>query len=126
MLKILLDSDVIIEFLRGNSNIVASFKDFFTKTTILYYSPVSIAEIYAGLLKGEEEITDNFFRILDCLEIDRNIGKKAGEYLKKYTPSHNLEIADALIASTAFQNKIPLWTLNKKHYPMKDIRVLNF
>jgi len=42
----------------------------------------------------------------------------AGEYLRRYNKSHNLKIADALIAASAVQNQADLWTRNRKHYPM--------
>ena len=34
---------------------------------------------------------------------------------------HSVEIADALIAAAAFVGKCALWTLTRKHYPMRDI-----
>ncbi len=62
------------------------------------------------------------FGLMECLKIDDAIGRKAGEYMKAYyRASHSTEIADALIAATACVTDLPLWTLNKKHYPMKDI-----
>ncbi len=91
---------------------------------VLMWTPVQIAEISAGMRKGEEEVISNLFLILDSLFINEDIGKKAGEYLKKYSKSHTLEIADALTAATAFHFKLPLWTLNSKHFPMKDIILL--
>jgi predicted nucleic acid-binding protein len=81
------------------------------------------AEIVAGLRRGEEEITSKLFGLMECLKIDDEIGHKAGVYMKAYRASHSTEteIADALIAATAHVTDLPLWTLNKKHYPMKDI-----
>ena len=35
--------------------------------------------------------------------------------------SHSVELGDALIAACASSTDLKLWTLNKKHYPMKDI-----
>jgi len=46
----------------------------------------------------------------------------AGRYVNRYGKSHGVEVMDALIAATAKVNRLPLWTLNKKHYPMRDIR----
>jgi predicted nucleic acid-binding protein len=53
--------------------------------------------------------------------IDRKTGQSAGEYLRQYSKSHNLKIADALIAACAAQNQAALWTGNRKHYPMPDL-----
>ena len=44
------------------------------------------------------------------------------DYLARYAKSHSVEIADALIAAAAATSGLRLWTLNRKHYPMQDLR----
>src|SRR4030066_408253 len=83
-----------------------------------------VVNVEKCMRKGEEEVISNLFLILDSLFINEGIGKKAGEYLSRYSKSHSLEIADALTAATAFHFRLPLWTLNSKHFPMKDINLL--
>jgi len=56
-----------------------------------------------------------------CIPIDQEIGRQAGEYLRRYQASHRIELGDALIASTALIHNTALWTRNRKHYPMADI-----
>ena len=85
-------------------------------------SPVAVAEIFAGARKGEENQLESLFLVLEALTLPPEIGRKAGHYLSAYSRSHGVELGDALIAAAAYFNSIPLWTLNKKHYPMKDIR----
>lgn len=65
---------------------------------------------------------EGLFLILETLSISGEIGKKAGLYLSAYAKSHSVEPGDALIAASAAVGHLPLWTLNRKHYPMKDIR----
>jgi hypothetical protein len=120
-MSLLLDTDVLIEYLRGNPEIVERVVHEFSMGTQLYYSPVTKAEIVAGLRKGEGETTAKLFGLMACLVINEDTGAKAGEYMKAYRASHAVEIADALVAATAHQYDTPLWTLNRKHYPMKDI-----
>lgn len=120
-MSILIDTDVLIEYLRDNEKIVRKFTEVYKKEKKLCFSPITRAEIVAGLRKGEEGITTQLFGLMECLKIDEIIGHKAGEYMKAYRASHSTEIADALIAATAHVADVPLWTLNKKHYPMKDI-----
>lgn len=120
-MSILIDADVLIEYLRDNEKIVRKFTEVYKKEKKLCYSPITRAEIVADLRKGEEMITAKLFGLMECLKIDDAMGHKAGEYMKAYRASHGTEIADALIAATAHVADLPLWTLNKKHYPMKDI-----
>ena len=124
MNKILLDTDVIIENFRGNGPILEKIKDLKDEKAFIYISPISIAEVYAGLRSGEEKIVGEFFNSVPCLPINESIGVNAGEYLRLYSRSHGLEVADALIAALSFHSKARLFTLNKKHYPMKDIRLV--
>lgn len=60
--------------------------------------------------------------VLEALALSAEIGRQAGRYLNRYSRSHGVELADALVAATGLVNRIPLWTLNKRHYPMTDIR----
>jgi predicted nucleic acid-binding protein len=120
-MSIVIDTDVLIEYLRDNEKIVKRFAEVYKKEKKLCYSPITRAEIVAGQRRGEEEITSKLFGLMECLKIDDAIGHKAGEYMKAHRASHSTEIADALIAATAHVTDLPLWTLNKKHYPMKDI-----
>ncbi len=124
MNKCLIDTDVIIQWLRGIRDIQEKIEGFAGSGVILMWTPVQIAEIFAGMRKGEEEVISKLFLILDSLFINEDIGKKAGEYLRKYSKSHSLEIADALTAATACHFNLPLWTLNSRHFPMKDINIL--
>ncbi|HEX9633589.1 MAG TPA: hypothetical protein VGA02_14105 [Gemmatimonadales bacterium] len=48
--------------------------------------------------------------------------ESAGAYLARYARSHGVEIANALVAAAAATSGLELWTLNRKHYPMPDVR----
>ncbi len=122
MPAILLDSDVIIAWLRGHAPYVRLIPELLDRGTALAWCPVSIAEIFAGTRKSEEKQIENLFLLFECLPISREAGKRAGRYLNLYGKSHGLELADALIAATASTEGIPLWTLKRKHYPIKEIR----
>ena len=121
MAEILLDSDVIIAWLRGYAPFAELIPRLLEEGNSLVWTPVSVAEIFAGARKGEENQLENLFLVLEALNLSPEIGRKAGNYLNAYSRSHGVELGDALIAAAAYFNKIPLWTLNRKHYPMKDI-----
>jgi predicted nucleic acid-binding protein len=121
MAKVLLDSDVIIEWLRGHQPFVEHVPALIAAHSELFWSPVSVAEVFAGVRKGEQDAVANLFLLLEPISISVEVGRKAGDYLKAYAKSHSVELGDALIAASACSENLKLWTLNKKHYPMKDI-----
>ena len=85
------------------------------------YSPVSVAELWAGARPNEYDALNYLFRALTCTPIDEEGGRQAGVYLRRYRRSHGVEVADALIAACAVANRAELWTRNRKHYPMKEV-----
>ena len=123
MAEILLDSDVLIAWLRGQDPFTQLIPALLDKGELLTWTPVSVAEIFAGVRKGEERQVENLFLVLEALPLSAEIGRKAGQYMKSYSRSHGVELADALVAATANVNSIPLWTLNKRHYPMRNVRL---
>jgi hypothetical protein len=54
--------------------------------------------------------------------LDGRVGRRAGAYLARYARSHGLELADAVVTAAATTSGVRLWTLNRKHYPMPDVR----
>ena len=50
--------------------------------------------------------------------LGRDIAAKGGLYRRDYIKSHNVGLADALIAATAKHLDATLLSLNKKHFPM--------
>jgi len=90
--------------------------------TATYCSAIAWAEIWAGLRPGEETLTRAFFDTRGDVVLDRETGRRAGEYLARFRDSHGVEIADALVAASASTSGLVLWTFNRKHYPMSDLR----
>lgn len=120
-MKYLIDSDVLIEVLRNNKAVAEGLKALHRAKHIHCYSPIAKAEIYHGLREGEEQRTARLFAEMECLPIDDSVGQKAGEYLRSYQKSHGLQLADALIAATAYRYHVTFITFNRRHYPMTDI-----
>lgn len=121
-MSVLIDSDIVIEVLRARDPaILSQWGVLAVSHSPILISPITVAEIGAGALPHERQIISRFFAPLTCVAIDKKIGEMAGEYLLQFSKSHNLKIADALIAASAAQNQAALWTRNRKHYPMPDL-----
>jgi len=124
-MTILVDSDVLIEVSRGvNEPVLARWKDLADSSALVLYSPVSVAELWAGVRSGELDRLTALFESLVSVPIDSDIGRRAGEYLGRYRKSHGVELADALIAASAAARGAVVWTRNRKHYPMRDVEFL--
>lgn len=74
-------------------------------------------EIYYGALNNKElkELIVNLTSV-KTIHLNPNISQKSIELIIKYAKSHNLEIPDALIASTAISYDYRLFTLNLKDF----------
>ena len=83
---------------------------------------VTVAELWYGARQTEQKILDALFATIQCVPIDLEIGRQAGEYLRPFSKSHSVELGDAPIAAAAIHD-LELWTRNRWHYPMKDISI---
>jgi predicted nucleic acid-binding protein len=113
---ILLDTDVLVDFFRGNDKAV-DFVNTYNDRVIL--SSIVVAELYAGV-KGnaEHDILQNFISLFRVIPVNVEIAKAGGIYKRIYGKSHGVGLADALLAATAEAENAELKTLNIKHYPM--------
>jgi len=119
MSSLLLDTDILINLLRGN----VAARDFIANNLDddeVLCSVISVAEIWAGMLSHEELATRRLLESLRIVDVTFDIAIKSGSF-KATTKSHSLELDDCLIAATAFCTGATLATGNGKHYPMKDI-----
>lgn len=123
--SLLLDSDIIVDLLRGDPFITDFVIKIKEKSSLLYYSPVSKAEVYAGAFENEYKKIGLLFSQLQSIDITDPIGEKAGMLLNKYRKTHNIGIVDSLIAATAIYYDLKLITRNVKHYPMPEVSIIN-
>jgi predicted nucleic acid-binding protein len=114
--SILVDTDVLVDFLRGHEKAV-SFVNEFSSRIIL--SSIVVAELYAGV-KGNTELTilENFISLFRVVPLTAEIAKIGGLYKRDFGKSHGVGLADAVLAATATAENAELKTLNVKHYPM--------
>lgn len=119
MRKILIDTDILINFLRGKKK-ERDYLISLLEESVMYCSAITVAEIYAGMKEHEHEETTALIESLNIVDVSREIAEKAGVY-KRIEKKQSLELDDCLIAATAFIKGAVLATGNVKHYPMQDI-----
>ncbi|MEC4818108.1 MAG: type II toxin-antitoxin system VapC family toxin [Scytonema sp. PMC 1069.18] len=114
--KLLIDTDVLIDYLRGKTPAIQYLENL---TESLLVSSITIAELYAGVREGKErKALDEFVRAFEVVPVNDEIAIKGGLYRRDYFKSHNLGLADAIIAATSEMKNAYLVTLNQKHFPM--------
>ena len=112
----LLDTDVLVDFLRGYSKAVALINALSDRIIL---SSIVVAELYAGV-KGDDEqnALEAFVSLFRVVPVSAEIAKAGGLYKRDYAGSHGVGLADAILAATVEAENAELKTLNIKHYPM--------
>ncbi len=114
--RLLLDSNVLVDYLRGRAEALDYFAGLKDTPAI---SAVTVAELYAGVREGKErELLDGLVPEIDVFAVTVEIAMLGGLFRRQYLKSHRLDVADAIIAATADREKVKLVTLNRKHFPM--------
>ena len=115
----LVDTDVLIDFLRGREQAV-SFVNLESDRIII--SSIVVAELYAGVRGGkgdtEQNTLERFLSLFRIVHVTAAIARLGGLYKRDYGRSHGVSLADAVVAATATLENAALKTLNVKHYPM--------
>lgn len=118
----LLDSDIIIDFLRRKQESIDLLKTLVGKGSV-GCSSLSIIEVAGGMRPGEEKATYTFFRGLKIYSVTEKISWLAAEQQRKLrVKGITIGTVDATQAAICLLNNLILVTSNKRHY--KDIEEL--
>jgi len=115
--KVLIDSCILIDMLRGDLKIRNKIKTI-KKPYVIFIITMELlqgAVNKESLFKIKKEL--NNFYLLSMLD---EIANLAIQLIDKYSLSHGLSIPDAIIAATSLVYKIPLYTLNTKDFKFID------
>ena len=120
--QLLIDTDVLIDYLRGRSQAVAYLE---SRRETLFTSAIVVAELFAGVREGgEREALDTLLRAFEVTEVDSAIAEQGGLWRRDFHGTHGTSLTDALIAASASAAGATLVTLNKAHFPMlRDVIV---
>ncbi len=126
MINALIDTDVIIWYMRGNQNASKALK----KHHGFAISVITYMELVQGMRNKNELISlRKSLRSwgTEVIYVTEEISSKAMFYVEQHFLSHSVQLADALIGATAVSCGLPLLTGNTKHYRIvKEIRLSRF
>lgn len=121
-IKLLIDTDIFIDYLKGISPAKAVFR---SSDIDIYCSVLTKKELLnkPGLKDSERKRIISILRELKTILIDSDISLKYSVLLEKYHDRH-LQPPDAIIAATAWSKKLPILTRNKRHFRyIEEIRL---
>ncbi len=114
----LVDTDVLIDYLRGDPR-AEEFLE--SNLNAVFISSITVAELYQGVIEGDERSAlDSMMSAFTILPVTKEIAKEGGLICRKYRKTHNSSLADCMIAATARHHNHPLISLNLKHFPMLE------
>ena len=112
----LLDTDLLIDYLRGYPDAVSFVEANVAEACI---SAMNIAELYQCVRNGEEQTKlEKMISAMTSLPITAEIAGHGGLFSHDYRQTHGCGLADCLVAATADLHGLRLVTLNAKHFPM--------
>lgn len=120
------DTDIFIWIQRGNEKAAKLMESATEKflSVQTYMELLQTAKNKTQHIYIKDFLSSYGFIILPFTE---NIGHRASIYVEEYTLSSNLRAGDAIIAATATENNMPLFTSNAKHFkPIKDLELKIF
>ena len=122
MHEVLLDSDILIDHLRGYDPARQYLQRFKAGEEQGYLSVISTAELATRQMRqeGEEDKVRQLLALFTPIDLDVAIAWRGGEIRRQY----GTRLADALIAATALVRNLPLSTRNLQHFtPIEGLRV---
>lgn len=116
---ILIDSDVLIEHLRGNKDARDWLVQARRTSGPLAISVISLTEIAGGMRSPERREVIRLLGSMQRFEVTEQVAWRAATLMREYRRSNSgIGLGDYLIAATALTEGLELATLNVRHYPM--------
>lgn len=113
--KIICDTNIFIQVLSGDNKIISAVE--FIKHENILMTSITALELCKGAFnKKEMKSISSFINLHSIVSLNAKSSMLAIELLKKYSLSHNLSLADSLIAAISITESIKLFTLNVKDF----------
>lgn len=116
MNQLLVDSCVLIDFIRRPDKNKSIFVNFIKQSYALKSSIITHTELYSGksVWQNKQALVEieTLFSQIDIIPLTLSVSIEAGKIRSKY----RLELIDSIIAATAKIENLPLLTLNQRHF----------
>ena len=123
--RVVLDTNVVIDLLKNVPAVVERFLALKEAQTQFLICPIVVAEVYAGAYLREHKDVEAFFDLCQRIDMDAGTGRMAGLYASQYAKAFSgIGLEDYVLAAAAKAHRCPLWTHNRKHYPMDDLELI--
>ncbi len=123
-MKAFVDADILIWHLRGERKACRFLRGLLDDPSVeLWTGAMQRAEVLFFMRPAEEEMTTLLLSQLKTAPVDQSVIDEAGRLYRKWNPSHGVDANDSILAATVLRSGGVLYTLNKKHYPMKEVAV---
>ena len=109
-----LDTNIIIYFLKGQSEIVKLLQNKIYQSAHFFISTITEAELlsYPEMTSDELAKIDNILKTLSIIPVDSQIARLSGFFKRKY----NISLPDAIIAATGYLTNSTILTKNIKDF----------
>ncbi|MEK7155216.1 MAG: PIN domain-containing protein [Patescibacteria group bacterium] len=116
MVKLVLDTDVIVDLLRTGDGVLVEIESLLNEGRAeAYISAVTMLEIRAGENTWEQEkLLEDILENIEIVSIDKQLAEFLGRMKRKLKGA--MTLADLMIGGTSQRLKAKLVTRNKKHF----------
>lgn len=123
-MRAFIDSDVLIWHLRGDERATRFLQGLNRRGDVeLWTGAMQRAEVVFFMRPQEEAMTGLFLSQFKTAPIDAGMVDAAGRLYRQWNPSHGIDVNDAFLAACALEIGGSVYTLNIKHFPMRELTV---
>ena len=119
---VLLDTDILIGFLRNNKEAVSKVSQLLDKHVILFTTSINTAELYFGAYLSEKSqenllLVEKLVKTINIIPFNLNHSKIYGEIRSDLQKKGEMiNELDIFIATIAIEKDLPIITRNTKHF----------
>lgn len=124
MASYLLDTTVLIDYLRGHAEVQGRIHALVEQGHELAVCAISVGEVFGGLREEDREAAVRFLSTMEYFDLSFDVARAAGEH--QYTFARRgqaLKLTDLLIGAVALAQNAVLLTDNVKDFPLPRLRV---